>query len=78
MGNADHLKRLALQIAAQLPEADADAFYVLALTTDLVRHLAQDSGTVIRPSGPAGPALRLVPGAAGEGPTALRDIASPR
>jgi len=39
MVGSEHLKRLALQIAAQLPETDAEALYVLDVTRDLVQHL---------------------------------------
>lgn len=37
----DHLKRLALQIAAQLPENDAEALQVLEIARGLVRHLSE-------------------------------------
>lgn len=39
MSGSDHLRRLALQIAAQLPEAEIEALGVLKMAGDLVRHV---------------------------------------
>lgn len=66
MSGADHLKRLALQLAAQLPESDSEAFYVLDLTRGLVEHLSSEDAR--KPANllvvPPGRILRLVPAGA--------------
>jgi hypothetical protein len=42
-GNEGHLRRLALQLAAQLPDTLDDSLYVLDCARELMQHLAQES-----------------------------------
>lgn len=75
---SDHLRRLAMQIAAQLPEGEREALYVLETAADLVRHLA--ATPEIRPSQPSfgrRRSLEVVQGGAAAGPTALLDTTNP-
>lgn len=65
----DHLKRLALQIAAQMPEDDAEALYVLDLTREIVKRLGAAVAVVpIRPLSGESRVLRVVPGGAAADP----------
>lgn len=80
MCDTEHLKRLALQIASQLPESDDEALYVLELTRDLMEHLRVASGpktAAIPRAAPGHPRLQLVPEAVVEALRDPLDIASP-
>lgn len=64
MSESDHLKRLALQIAAQLPEEEGSALYVLEVAREIVHHLGEAAALVPLASQPAERlrrTLRLVP-----------------
>jgi hypothetical protein len=74
MSDADHLRRLALQLAAQLPDDEKDAQFVLDVAKDLVRHMATLSAAN-RPS-VGSRTLRLVPGVGAEAPIGRLDTTS--
>lgn len=76
MSGTDHLRRLAMQIAAQLPEDDGEAVYVLDLTRELVRHLSEAEPFSRLDAPERHRILRLVPGGAGADPIGPRDTAS--
>jgi hypothetical protein len=61
VSGADHLRRLALQIAAQLPEDQTEAHYVLETATDLIDHLGHAPRLVRLSDAQQHQILRLVP-----------------
>ena len=64
MQHSNHLKRLALSIASQLPEDIEDALYVIALLGPIVGRLADDP---IMGAVGAGVAAAIMPFAGGSG-----------
>lgn len=80
MCDTEHLKRLALQIASQLPESSSEALYVLELTRDLMEHLQGAEGpeqTANLHAVLGHPQLRLVPADVGVIHRGPLDKASP-
>lgn len=75
MSDADHLKRLALQLAAQLPDDESEAQFVLDVAKDLVAHLAARK-PLIRPYAVGNRTLRLVPATDVEAPIGRLDTTS--
>lgn len=79
MSGADHLRRLALQIAAQLPDDEIEARYVLERAGDVIGQLAHAPRLqrVNLPGVPPHQILRLIPAGDREDQIGPRDKASP-
>lgn len=80
VSGADHLRRLALQIAAQLPEDENEARYVLDRAGDILHGLALAPrlDAAIRPDGREHRILQLVPAAGRGAPSGPLGTTSPK